>query len=222
MGSVHCIAMCGPLMLALPGLDANEQRRLWLTNLLYQIGRITTYGLLGLLFAAVGRGVAIAGWQKGFTIFIALSLLVMALYSWKLEVYLQRQPVFRRYSELLQRTISRQFRKSGLPSYFLVGMLNGLLPCGLVYAAIAGALTSPGPVQGALFMVVFGAGTLPLLFGVALSRNLVPGRLRMRLRKLLPLGFLLLAVLLFLRGIQAGLPADFDFWLAMRNPVMCR
>ena len=222
MGSFHCIAMCGPLMLAMPGMGKGDRRRIWLANLLYQLGRIATYGFLGLLFASVGRGVVIAGWQKGFTILVAASLLLMALFSWKLEVFLQRQPSFQRYSMWLQQAIGRQFRRSGLQSYFLVGMLNGLLPCGLVYAAIAGAVTSPSPIEGALFMAVFGAGTLPLLFGLGVSGHLVPLSVRSRLRKLMPLGFLLLAVMLFLRGVNAGLPADFDFWLAMRNPVMCR
>ena len=222
MGSAHCIGMCGPLILAMPGMDSRGRSRLYLTSILYQVGRIATYGILGLLFATLGQGVVIAGWQKGFTIFMALSLLLMALYSWKMEAFLQRQPAFRRYSIFLQKAIGQQFRRSGLQSYFFVGMLNGLLPCGLVYAAIAGALTSSGPLQGALFMLVFGTGTLPLLFGLSVSGHLVPLSVRSRLRKVLPLGFFLLAVMLLLRGVNAGLPADFDFWLAMRNPVMCR
>lgn len=87
-----------------------------------------------------------------------------------------------------------------------MGLLNGLLPCGLVYVACAGATATGHPWSGARYMLVFGAGTVPLMLAISLSGRLVPSALRLKLRQAVPICILLVAALLILRGLSLGIP----------------
>jgi sulfite exporter TauE/SafE len=97
-------------------------------------------------------------------------------------------------------------RQHRAPALLGLGFLNGLLPCGLVYLALAGALVSYHPAQGALFMAAFGLGTVPALLGVALSGNVVGITWRSSLRKLAPLLATAIAILFIIRGLGLGIP----------------
>ena len=88
----------------------------------------------------------------------------------------------------------------------LLGLLNGLLPCGLVYVAGAGATATGDLFQGALYMLAFGIGTVPMMLAISLSKRLVPFSLRMKLLKAVPVAVFLLASLLILRGMELGVP----------------
>ena len=89
-----------------------------------------------------------------------------------------------------------------------IGVLNGFLPCGFVYMGIAGAMaiSSAGPVNGALFMVLFGLGTIPAMLGTSIAGNYINLGFKRKFAKLVPVFAVLLAVIFILRGLNLGIP----------------
>ncbi|HVS96889.1 MAG TPA: sulfite exporter TauE/SafE family protein [Puia sp.] len=197
IGSLHCIGMCGPLALALPFKGGRAAR--FSLSLRYHAGRICTYALGGVLFGWFGRGIRIAGWQQGFSIALGVMIVVLTLGDRWLE------GVGRLYAPVRQAILRILYSASGKGS-FLLGMANGLLPCGMVYLAIAGALTRPTVAGSMGFMAFFGAGTLPLLLGLQWTGRLFPVSWRHRLRGALPLVTVVVGLLLILRGLDLGIP----------------
>jgi sulfite exporter TauE/SafE len=195
-GSVHCVGMCGPLALGLPGCSGGRVSQL-LQLLRYHAGRISTYAAAGLLFGWLGRRVWIAGWQQGFSIGLGVLILVFAVARHRLPAV---------YFGPLQRNIARIWQLSAGKGVFFLGMVNGLLPCGMVYLAIAGALTRPHIPESVAFMAFFGLGTLPLLLVLQWTGNMLPLPYRLRLRRALPFITVVVAVLLIVRGLNLGIP----------------
>ena len=196
--SVHCVGMCGPLALGLP--MAHGGRAAQLAHLLkYHAGRICTYALGGLLFGWLGRRVWIAGWQQGLSIGLGVLILVISLVRRWLPVYV-------RSYDPLRRVVTRIWQLSARKGVFILGMANGFLPCGMVYLAIAGALTLPNIPGSMGFMAAFGFGTLPLLLGLQWAGRMLPLSYRLRLRRVLPLVTIVMAILLILRGLNLGIP----------------
>ena len=97
-------------------------------------------------------------------------------------------------------------RRRSFNSLLVLGLLNGLLPCGLVYVACAGATATGDLFKGAFYMLAFGAGTVPMMLAISLSGNLVPISLRLKLLKAVPVAVFVLATLLILRGMSLGIP----------------
>jgi len=87
-----------------------------------------------------------------------------------------------------------------------IGFLNGLLPCGMVYLALGSALATGNMLNGALFMIFFGLGTMPALLAVAMGGQLIPFSARQRLQKVLPVFVASMGLLLILRGMNLGIP----------------
>jgi hypothetical protein len=106
----------------------------------------------------------------------------------------------------LKTRMARQFQKRGIVSLFSIGLLNGLLPCGLLYMAIAGAISTGSVFKSTLFMAAFGAGTLPFMFSLSYTSQFFSIQLRSKIRKAVPVVVGLMALLLILRGLNLGLP----------------
>jgi sulfite exporter TauE/SafE len=201
LGSLHCAAMCGPLMLALPVLPGGPARFL-AGRIIYQIGRIATYCMLGVVAGLVGKSILLAGFQRWLSIALGLAVLGGFLISKKVAL---SAPVVRLVSKL-KTAMSAQLRRRSFRSLALLGMLNGLLPCGLVYVAVAGAVSRGNITGGILYMALFGLGTMPMTLGISLSGKLFPVALRLKLRGAIPVGVCVLAGLLILRGLSLGIP----------------
>ena len=201
LGSLHCAAMCGPLQLALP-VPPGGAGRLVFARLLYQAARIVTYCLLGVFAGAIGKSLFLVGAQRWLSIGLGLVILTGFLISKKIVFH---GPVVRLVSRL-KFAMSSQLRQRTFRATALLGLLNGLLPCGLVYVATAGAV-SQGTVFGAiLWMAAFGLGTVPMLLGISLSGRLIPIFVRLRYRGFTTAGVCVLASLLILRGLALGIP----------------
>lgn len=218
MGSAHCLGMCGPLVLALP-LDRQEKRQLAFKALQYNIGRVLVYTFLGLFLGLLGKGLFVAGIQKGFSIFLGLMLLIVVLFKINLESQFVKLPLVHQYIQLVKKAISKQLHHRN--SSFTLGLLNGLLPCGLVYLALAGAVTTATPVQGALFMLLFGLGTMPLMIGVFFVKNTITYKIKYHLQHIASFVMLSVALLLIFRGFSIQFPTELRFWEAINHPVMC-
>ena len=200
-GSLHCAGMCGPLALALPQPTSGTLNFV-AGRIAYNSGRLLMYCLLGIVFGLLGNTLILAGIQRWASIALGLMLLAGLFSSRKLALWHPTTALVNR----LKSGMSALLRRRSLPSLGLLGFLNGLLPCGLVYVACAAAITTGSIIGSVKYMAVFGAGTVPLMLAISLSGKLVPPALRLQLRKAIPVCVLLLATMLILRGMSLGIP----------------
>lgn len=206
VSSFHCVGMCGPIALALPVYDIKGTAGKTLAVVLYHTGRIVTYALLGLIFGLLGRQLYIAGLQQWFSIVAGAIILLVIIQQQFLRKYAApglAQKLFYK----IQGYIRYVWGKTTLFKFIFIGMLNGLLPCGMVYFALAATLSLSTVQQSVLFMAVFGAGTLPLMAGVHFFgvKYLSIGA-RNKLRKAVPVFMASVGLLLILRGLNLGIP----------------
>lgn len=204
-GSLHCVGMCGPLSLALPVHHLSKTQKIF-SLLLYQFGRIITYSAIGLLFGLAGRRIYIAGYQQWFCIIMGIIILSLAVLY-----FVQQRTVhlkfLNRFYFFVQQQISRLLKSSAGPySFLLMGMANGLLPCGMIYIALATTLSFTEVSQSVSFMAMFGAGTLPAMMLAGYASQMINPVWRSNLRKLVPVFISLMGVLLILRGMNLGIP----------------
>ena len=220
LGSTHCVGMCGPIALALP-LSKKQKWAIFKNASIYNLGRIITYSFLGLLFGLLGQGIAIAGFQQFFSIFAGILLLISALAFANLESWLVRFPFIAHFFLWLKNKMGQLLKKGTPTSNFSIGLLNGLLPCGLVYVAIAGAIVTGGALEGALFMSLFGFGTMPLMLGLIFLGQSIRPSFKTFLRKASPVLMILFSILLIMRGINVSFPSELSFLELLKAPLMC-
>ena len=220
LGSLHCVGMCGPIALSLP---YQGSRRIYAAGnaLLYNLGRVAAYSLLGIIIGTVGRGFFLAGFQSYVSIGLGVLLLAIALFSINVESRLLQIPLMQGLNAWVKKQLGKLLRQRGPGKLFLTGLLNGLLPCGLVYMAIAGALAAGSIFGSALYMALFGMGTIPLMLATALAGQFIKLHWRARLRRLVPVFLAAFAVLFILRGLNFDVPAGLQFWNDMQNAPMC-
>jgi sulfite exporter TauE/SafE len=193
--------MCGPLALALPSTGGNPVS--YATGrLAYNFGRVLTYCLLGILLGAFGHTLALAGVQRWTSIALGAALLIGLLASRTLLRWQPMTPLV----NVLKVNMAGLLGKRSLRSLALLGSLNGLLPCGLVYVAGAGATATGSIVTGVGYMAAFGAGTIPMMLTIGLSGRLIPVSVRLKLARAIPVSIFLLGTLLILRGMSLGIP----------------
>ncbi len=205
LGSFHCVGMCGPLALALPGAN-QDTFSLVLSRLLYNFGRVITYSTLGVAVGLLSQMVAISGFQQ----VLSISVGVLLLLGLTVSAFRQKINEWKSYpSKFMKKAtapIKSLFKKGTMGSLFLIGLLNGLLPCGFVYMALATALTT-GTVFGSLFfMAGFGLGTIPAMLTVSLASGLISVSLRRRLKNFSPYFIAVVGILLILRGLDLAIP----------------
>jgi sulfite exporter TauE/SafE len=197
--------MCGAIALALPGAGQRGSRYV-AGRVLYNLGRVTTYATLGALAGLVGQSLRVAGLQQGLS--IASGVLILLLVAVP-ERYTGRAAAavgLDRVLVRLKQTLAYFFQQHSSGALYMTGVLNGLLPCGLVYLALAGALSAPGVGGAAAYMALFGIGTLPLMLALSLTGQLVPLHWRARLRQAVPVVATVMAVLFIVRGLGLGIP----------------
>ncbi|MCS4303634.1 sulfite exporter TauE/SafE family protein [Chryseobacterium sp. BIGb0232] len=201
----HCIGMCGPIALSM-GLTKKQAANFYLQNLTYQFGRIFTYSLLGALLGIIGQGFEMAGFQKYLTIIAGVLLIVMALFSFGGKDFASKIPFLSKFLYSVKSNLGKILQKADYRSRFTTGILNGFLPCGMVYMALTASLAGGGIWQGALYMALFGLGTLPFMFAVVLAGNLMNQAFRAKILKAVPVIMIILGGLFILRGLELGIP----------------
>ncbi|MGX5817586.1 sulfite exporter TauE/SafE family protein [Chitinophaga lutea] len=195
-GSFHCIGMCGPIALTLPVQHLSGARKA-LGILLYNAGRVTSYAVIGGLFGWMGRQFFIGGLQQWLSIGAGIALLASLVFFRTLP-----SPKM----TWLKSALGRLLLQRRFGTLYSIGVLNGLLPCGLVYVAIAGAATSGSVTAGMTFMAAFGAGTIPAMAAAAWFAQLIGPAFRRRVYRLTPVIVAGMATLLILRGMNLGIP----------------
>ncbi|MFN7014884.1 MAG: sulfite exporter TauE/SafE family protein [Bacteroidia bacterium] len=204
LGSFHCVGMCGPIALALPVGHFSGSRKI-AAILLYNIGRILTYAAFGVLFGLIGQGFALAGFQQIMSVVIGCILLIVVLfpYSWSPKLGIAK---WNGFVNKVKMKLGLLFKQRSFSALFSIGLLNGLLPCGLVYMAIAGSVAVADAIKGSLFMALFGVGTIPAMFIVTMVKDFISLNVRNKIQKAVPVFIGVMAILLILRGLNLGIP----------------
>jgi sulfite exporter TauE/SafE len=205
MGSFHCAGMCGPIAIALP-LHGNTVGGKIFGGALYNLGRTITYGIMGAVFGLLGQGVAMLGFQQKISVIMGGLMIISVLFPALFRNQYSLEKSWLSFVGNLKSTIGRMFSIRSYSSLFFIGMLNGLLPCGLVYMAIAGAIGTGSLGYGTLYMILFGLGTIPMLLGISLAGNLLSLAVRRRINRLIPFMVVLVGILFILRGLSLGIP----------------
>lgn len=220
-GSLHCLGMCGPLALAFCDRQGQNTTQQLVTGISYNLGRTITYGLMGLVFGLLGSFLFMADMQKVLSIVLGVLLILFFLFSIDLDKKISSTGIFSKFYQYLQSNLSTLLKKSNGYNPLYLGMLNGFLPCGLVYLALTGALSTGHLISGMSFMFYFGLGTTPMLLSLTMGQHWLKPKLRHRIRRIIPYVTLAFGIFLLYRGLAVDIPKELDFWQAMRNPIMC-
>jgi sulfite exporter TauE/SafE len=205
MGSFHCVGMCGPIAIALP-LHGNTVLQKIFGGSLYNIGRTITYGIMGAVFGLLGQGIQFIGFQQKVSVIMGALMIISVLFPALFKNQYNMEKSWFSLVGKLKKSIGKMFSIRTYSSLFFIGMLNGLLPCGLVYMAIAGAIGTGGVAEGSLYMILFGLGTIPMLLAITLAGNFLSLAVRNKINKLIPVLVVVVGILFILRGLSLGIP----------------
>lgn len=205
MGSLHCVGMCGPIAFMLP-VDRENNLKKFGQILIYHFGRLLAYGLIGLVFGLLGKGLYIFGMQQKLSIAIGILMIIVVLVPYKtFSKYNFSKPVYRIISKV-KNQLGQELKKKSPDTFLTIGFLNGFLPCGLVYMALFGAIAMGGAAEGSLYMILFGLGTIPLMTTTIYFSGLLKGGIRRKVQRLIPVFVIIVGALFILRGLGLGIP----------------
>lgn len=205
ISSFHCVGMCGPIAMMLP-VERNNPEKKAIQIITYHLGRLTAYGNIGLLFGLLGKGLFLAGIQQQLSIFIGIAMILVILIPEKvLARYNFSRPVYNLISRIKQ-NLGSHFKNKSFKSLFIIGLLNGFLPCGMVYVALFGAIAMQSAGLGLLYMILFGLGTVPLMSLVVYINSFLTVSFRNKIQKIIPYIGIIIGVLFILRGLGLGIP----------------
>ena len=205
LGSFHCIGMCGPIALALP-IPKSSNLSFITGRILYNVGRALTYSVMGAVFGLLGGRIIFSGLQQALSITLGLIILFTIFLPSKYKQKFISLSFIQKINRPIRREIGILFNQATFSSMFLIGLLNGFLPCGFVYIGLAGATASGDAVSGGAFMFLFGLGTFPAMFAASVFGKFISLNVRQKIRRLTPVFAILLAVIFILRGMNLGIP----------------
>lgn len=205
ISSLHCVGMCGPIAMMLP-VDRNNPAKKVMQIMLYHLGRLTAYSLLGLVFGILGKGLFLAGFQQKLSVVLGLMMIIVVLVPERVFAqYNFSKPVYGLISKVKSK-LGAQFKKKSLGSLFTIGFLNGFLPCGLVYVALFGAIAMQNLSLSVLYMALYGIGTIPMMSAVVYVSNLLTLPVRHKIQKVIPIVAVGIGILFILRGLGLDIP----------------
>lgn len=204
LSSLHCVGMCGPIALALPVHQFSFLKKTT-SIILYHLGRIVTYCVLGFIFGSFGKGLFIAVFQQNLS--IALGVLLICFVIFNTNTVLKKTISGNsRIFFILRKNFSNLISKKTLGSFFILGLLNGLLPCAMLYMALFGALSTQGGFYGVFFMLMYGLGTIPLLTAVVWVGQWISSQNTIKFQKTIPVLLCIMGVYLIIRGLGLEIP----------------
>lgn len=205
LGSFHCVGMCGPIAFLLPVDRTNNFKKIG-QIFLYHFGRILAYSIIGLVFGLVGKSLNLFGFQQQLSILIGVLMIAVIFIPIKtFNKYNFSKPIYKAVSKV-KSALGKELKKKTPDTFLTIGFLNGFLPCGLVYMAVFGAIASGNPLQGSLYMAMFGLGTIPLMTSAIYLGNFLKGQVRQRIRKAIPVLVVIIGCLFIVRGLGLGIP----------------
>lgn len=205
MGSLHCIGMCGPIAFMLPVNQKNKYKKAGQV-LIYHFGRLMAYGVIGGLFGLLGKGLYIFGIQQKLSILVGVLMILAVIIPYNsMSRFGLSKPVYRLIGKI-KNSLGKALKKKTADTFLTIGFLNGFLPCGLVYMALLGAIAMGSAVEGSLYMILFGLGTVPLMTAAVYLSGVLKDSAKQRIRKLIPVFVIIIGVLFILRGMGLGIP----------------
>jgi len=198
-GSLHCLGMCGPLAMSLPYSSDGYPKPV--KAVLYYLSKALAYGAMGAVMGAFGKGLFLMEWQQGLS--VAAGIFVLA---WACLPFLKRKEGHFLFQKQFAAVYAKLNHAPRLRYYAVLGFLNGLLPCGMVYAALAIATVSGSVAGGFTAMFLFGLGTAPALLTLVLLKHKISLRVRRQFRPLTVGMSVMVGALLILRGLNLGIP----------------
>jgi len=187
-------------------VDHNNPTKKVLQIMLYHLGRLTAYGMLGLFFGMLGKGLFLAGLQQQLSIAVGIFMIVFVVVPERtLAKYNFSKPVYKLISKV-KAHLGAQFKRKSPDALFTIGLLNGFLPCGMVYAALFGAIAMQSELLGVAYMVLFGIGTIPMMSAVVLISNFITVPVRNRIQQLIPVFVIAIGALFIMRGMGLDIP----------------
>jgi len=204
MGSFHCLGMCGPIAFILP-VDRNHKAKMSFQTLLYHLGRMTAYAIIGLVFGYLGKGISLVGFQQKVSLILGIVMVILAFIPASKVLNLKPLAGWNKFVYFVKNSLSNYLQKRSTLGFYVIGFFNGLLPCGLVYIALVGAMATGEPVMGALYMAIFGLGTAPMMTLAIYLGNFVSVKVRNKINKLIPYAVALVGMLFILRGLNLGI-----------------
>jgi len=200
-GSLHCAGMCGPIVWIMPFQVFSGFQKI-LAIVLYHIGRISVYALMAVLLHSF-KGLFDPRVQQYVSIFSGVLLLIAGMLTFVPGHNIKfKLP----WSEPVKKMLGKVIGNPGMGAITAAGVLNGLLPCGLVYMALSATMVMPAATDAAVLMYVFGVGTMPMLVGITLLKskmNFVKG---VQIKRLAPVIVFSFGMLFVLRGLNLGIP----------------
>lgn len=200
-GSFHCVGMCAPVMLSVP-MDLTTKIAIFIDSAIYNLGRITTYGMIGMFFSFIGMTAHGFCGQQYLSISVGVLILILYFGLGKKASFLEKFILVR----WLKSCFSKLLQTYSFKSLFFAGILTGFLPCGLVYAAAAGAILGGTIERGMIYMISFGLGTLPVMFVVSVSRRVFKDKIRYLFKNITPYAVIMLSAMMIIRGLGLGIP----------------
>lgn len=203
LGSIHCAVMCGPLLLAVQAGQGISWKTTF-NKLLYQFGRILTYGLIGLFLGLLGNVASLQGWQQGFSLVTGILLFTIGLFYMFGKSSSKLAAIQTKAIQPFAKFMGKWLYRPG--GSFVAGILNGILPCGMVYMALASAVNADSIWNSFYFMLLFGLGTLPLLLVFSFAGNFPKRIFKKGFSTVLPVLFILMGLWFILRGANLDIP----------------
>jgi len=200
LGSFHCAGMCGPLLLMMPLNNSSTQSAI-VGKIIYNTGRITSYVFMGFIFGIFGLTIALQGFQRELSIFTGCLIIIITLFTLS-NKFFKSYKFTNYYMSHVRKYLKMLYSKKTFTSMFLIGALNGFLPCGFVYLALAGAAASASIYGGMTYMLLFGLGTFPMMMILTLATNFFGVKFSRFYSRVSPIIAIVLAGFLIFRGIE--------------------
>jgi len=203
--SLHCMGMCGPIAFILPLNRATFWTKL--TGILsYSIGRVSTYVILGALFGIIGQSFEVIGILQIMSVAFGALIILAVIFPRILSKLSNSNAWYLRFNNWIQGKLGSFLKKKSTSALFTIGLLNGLLPCGMVYVALAGSLVYGSVTNGMLFMAVFGLGTVPAMALAAYFSTSISAALRQKFQRVVPYVMVVFGALILIRGLNLNIP----------------
>lgn len=205
LGSLHCVGMCGPIAFMLPVDRSHSIKKIGQISI-YHVGRLLSYGLLGLIFGLVGKGLYLFGLQQQLSILIGALMIIIVILPYKtFNKYNLSRPLYKLISNV-KSGLGKAMKRKTADTFLTIGFLNGFLPCGLVYMAVFGSLATANAYAGSLYMILFGLGTIPLMTSAIYLGKFINSKVKQRIQKAVPVFVIIIGALFILRGLGLGIP----------------
>lgn len=205
ISSFHCVGMCGPIALALPVHKGTRAQQL-AGVLAYNAGRALAYAMFGMVIGILGASLAWLGVLRYASIAIGAVMLGYVFWPSGLGQRLHMPLFWQKTMGRLKQNMGLYLKRKDLPGMLLLGMLNGAIPCGMVYMALVSSVATGSAWGGGLFMALFGLGTMPAMLALGIAKQQFTPALRTRIRKITPILVAIAGIWLVARGIMTTYP----------------